>query len=286
MSRPLAGWSCAAISCCSLSEGQPTNSGKVPPIGGIHKPENLEVIRRAAPTSRRNLVVCGANENSLHPKWVRDISEADRNWDLLINFYGDPANFGKDELAEYQTRQVGKGKWMGMHFLCQEGGPVWDYAFIAFPDDDLMMEWSTLNTLFMICARYGLLLAQPSLRPHDIPISHPITQQDARYRLRYTSFVENMMPVFSREALRACAGSFGLSRSGFGLDNIWPKLLGEPRDRIAIIDEISVLHTRPMAGTYDLAAAVAEGNEVQRLYNAPSRVVEYGAIYAEPNPRQ
>ncbi len=66
---------------------------------------------------------------------------------------------------------------------------------------------------------------------------------------------------------------------------MWPKLIGEPRAGMAVIDRVSMIHTRPMATTYDLAAAVAEGNELQRRFNATSRVLEYGSILAEPRPR-
>ncbi len=258
---------------------------EIEPVGEIMPAKGLDIIRRGGPGRRKNLVVCGANERSLHAHWTRDIPEQDRSWDLLINFYGKTQNFGYDPLAEYQTREIGYGKWAGMHHLCQQGSPVWDYDYIAFPDDDLMMSWRDINEMFAICRQFGLKLAQPSLRPSEIPISHAITQQDPRYLLRFTSFVETMAPFFSRDALEACVGTFATSASGFGIDNVWPKLLGEPTDRIAVVDRVSILHTRPMASTYDLAAAVEEGNAVQRRYNAPSRVVEHGAIFAEAQPR-
>ncbi len=58
-----------------------------------------------------------------------------------------------------------------------------------------------------------------------------------------------MAPVFSRAALRLCAPTFAQSRSGWGLDWLWPRLCDEAGlGRIAIIDATPVRHTRPVGG--------------------------------------
>jgi hypothetical protein len=58
-----------------------------------------------------------------------------------------------------------------------------------------------------------------------------------------------MAPLFSREALAACAPSFGESASGWGLDWVWPLLCERAGlDRIAVIDATPVRHTRPVGG--------------------------------------
>ena len=38
--------------------------------------------------------------------------------------------------------------------------------------------------------------------------------------------------------------SFGESVSGWGLDLLWPHLLGRPLDKIAVLDAAAVVHTR------------------------------------------
>ena len=76
--------------------------------------------------------------------------------------------------------------------------------------------------------------------------------------LRYVDFVEIMCPVFSTRALRVCRGSFRDSVSGFGLDHLWPALLGGARSRIAIIDSVGVIHTRPLGRNYVVQTAIDE----------------------------
>jgi len=73
--------------------------------------------------------------------------------------------------------------------------------------------------------------------------------QDPDCHLRFTRFVEVMTPIFSRNALRVCAPTFAESRSGWGLDWVWPTLCErEGLDGIAIIDATPVRHTRPVGG--------------------------------------
>lgn len=258
---------------------------EIPAVGEpVARGGDLQLLSRPGGRRRPNLMVVRANAASAHLTWARDIGDADRNWDLCNSFYGEPEQFGQDPVAEHQVLQRGP-KNPSLHALFHEGSPLWDYEHIALFDDDIWTSWETVNALFAICRAYDLLLAQPALTA-DSFISHPITMRDERCLLRFTSFVEVMCPVFTSGALRACLPSFPVAAMGFGLDNVWPKLIGEPPNRIAIIDRTPVLHSRPLASGYDLAAAVENGNALQRMFNAPSRVLEFGAILAEPIDRQ
>ena len=254
----------------------------------LASPQGAPEIRwDAGGPRRRNLIALRANERSLHPRWPRDILERDRSWDLLVSWYGRAEFFGSDDGADGRVLQNRQFKYGAMHDLLHGGSALWSYDRIAFPDDDLMLSWGDWNALFASCRDHRLDLAQPALS-HAGHIAHPITGRDPRYLLRYVSFVEGMTPIFSREALRLCAPTFKGAVSGFGLDNIWPKLLGEPRDRIAIIDQVAVVHTRAPqgGGTGSIEDAIQEGNALQHAYDAPSHVLEYGGILAEPINRQ
>lgn len=55
--------------------------------------------------------------------------------------------------------------------------------------------------------------------------------------------------------------------SGYGLDHLWPALLGNPRGGMGILDAIPVAHTRPIGATYDVNAALAEQAAVHKAYN-------------------
>jgi hypothetical protein len=256
------------------------------PLGGpAPSGAGVELIWRRRRPRRRNLVVLRANEHSLHHQWPREIRDEDRNWDLCVSFYGQEENFTGDDWSEYRVLQNRERKFEALHQLMHTGSPLWDYDYIAFPDDDLMLSWRDWNELFATCREHRLELAQPALSPAG-HVTHPITGRDERYLLRYVSFIEVMTPIFSQAALRACVQTFRGSISGFGLDNTWPKLIGDPRDRMAIIDKTPAVHTRPQGATYSIEDAIAEGNALQWAYDAPSHVLEYGGIFAEPINRQ
>ena len=242
---------------------------------------SVELLWDPQRPKRRNLVVVRADEHSLHTQWARNTTQADRNWDLCVSFYGAAENLPGEDAAEYRVLQNTERKYQALYACMHRGSPLWEYDHIAFPDDDLLVSWRDWNDLFNTCREFRLELAQPALSRSGF-IAHDICAQEERYRLRYTSFVEIMTPIFSRAALEICVSTFARSASGFGLDNIWPKLLGDPTDRIAIIDGTPIFHTRPQGLNYNVERALAEGNALQRAYNAPSCVIEYGAVFARP----
>ncbi len=266
-------------------DGEPRELTEVEPFARLSAPPSeFDVVTRPG-ARRRNLVVVRAGNDTLHPSWPRDIPDAQRNWDLCVSWFGDPARFGQDDVAEHQILQTRERKFEALYALFHEGGPFWRYDHIALVDDDMMLSWRDWNTLFATCRRFRLDLAQPSITGYaNQPIVHP----NPDYLLRYVSWVEIMTPIFSNRALRLCMPTFEGSTSGYGLDHVWSKLLGEPPNRVAIIDAVSAAHTRPgNAGTggYDYEAAVREGSEVQGRYGAPWRTLEFGGIRREPRVR-
>jgi hypothetical protein len=54
----------------------------------------------------------------------------------------------------------------------------------------------------------------------------------------------------SKFALRLLFESFTITESGWGLDLLWPRLLGYPKDKIAVIDKIVIEHTREVGKDY------------------------------------
>jgi len=230
--------------------------------------------------ARRNLVLLRAGASSLHPFWIRDIAAEDRNWDLCLSWYGDPAM--RPEGCEYFFPDKGT-KFEGLAKPPATETLPWDYGHVWMPDDDLMTSWADINRMFALCAEYDLMLAQPSLDA-DCFINHAITRRDPAQVMRFCTFIEIMAPVFSHAALRLCAASFAASRSGYGLDHLWPRLIGMPPTKIAIIDAISVVHTRPIGATYDQAGAMAEGRALEAAYGTTRRYEVLGSILARPGP--
>lgn len=116
------------------------------------------------------------------------------------------------------------------------------YDFIWFPDDDLEISTRSINTLFRICRRYHLSLAQPSVSNSDV--IHFFTRRRLYSVLRYVNFVELMCPLFSREALFKVIDTFAINRSGYGIDWLWAERL--KKENIAVVDAVSVYHARKL----------------------------------------
>ena len=214
---------------------------------------------------RRFLVVVRAGDHSLHPSWVA--GGRPRNWDLVVNYYGDdPQRFASDDDI---VRIDSKGpKWPALAKLLAATRDAWQaYDYVWLPDDDLAASGEDIDRMFELAAALELQLAQPSLS-RDSHFSIPLTLHNRAYRVRYTSFVEPMAPVFSRALLQRALPTFGETISGWGLDYVWPKLVANPLRQCAILDRIQVRHTRPVGGpnyAFNRSAGVEPRREMFEL---------------------
>lgn len=226
----------------------------------------LKSVNHTKQEARRNLVVLRAGRNSLHTQWPRDIDPEDRNWDLCLSWYDQeiPGNFDD---CEYFIHQPKERKFSAIFEIFRKDSFLWNYEHIWLPDDDLMTSWRDINRLFNVVRRQDFPLAQPSLVPTSF-VNHHVTATHPESLLRYTQFVEIMCPVFASDFLKICVPTFEGSIYGFGLDHVWATLLGRQASRMAIIDNIAVAHTRPMAGNYNFNEALEEGGLIESLYNA------------------
>ena len=217
--------------------------------------------------SRRNLVIVRAGNKSLHPNWLA--GETPRNWDLVVNYFGDDPDIYR---AEDIRRIDSKGpKWPPLQALI-EGNPQFldDYDYVWFPDDDLEMAKADMNRFFDICKQNSLELAQPSLTARS-PVTHPLVLNNSWSKVRFTNFVEVMAPCFSAPCLRRLVGTFGETRSGWGIDWLWPRLVPNPGSGIAIVDDVVIHHTRPLGGpNYDAmrAAGLSPREELESFVDS------------------
>ncbi len=104
---------------------------------------------------------------------------------------------------------------------------------------------------------------------------------------RRTGFVEIMMPAFSRRALEMLLPTFDLSVTGWGwgLDSVWPKLLGY--ENVGIIDGVTAVHTRPVGVMRDaeLAARVkAESDAILEQYECEQVHATFAAFGPDLKP--
>jgi hypothetical protein len=163
-------------------------------------------------------------------------------------------------------------------FLNNNEDLINQYEFFWFPDDDLMIDCDSINSLFEIQKKYELLLSQPAAAGYT---SHSITHKRDGRILTFTNFVEIMCPLMSKNCLNTLKDSFGINQSGWGLDFLWTKLLGNPTDKIAIIDDIVCTHTKPVGGTYHNRFSknpMDEMNEIFAKYNISFNQQEYKFI--------
>ena len=230
-------------------------------------PRRTTFLRRLDAPLRPNLVILRAGPGSLHRSWWGDAPDAPRNWDLCISVYdGDPEAVGAG--AEYLTHQPEQRKFQAVFDLFHPESPLAAYDRIWLPDDDLLIGVADINRCFHLSRKYALDLAQPALRPGpDCFFVHPVTARRPGSLLRYVGFVEIMCPLFSARALRLCLPTFRDAWSGYGLDFLWPSLLGGPQARIGIIDAVTMIHTRPIGGGYDVSRADAEWRATLAAYH-------------------
>jgi hypothetical protein len=201
-------------------------------------PEPLTRLRPGP--GRRFLLMTRAGDNSLHRNWLG--TKAPRNFDLLVSYYGAQEGRYRDD-GEFYHVLAGPG-WPAYHEIMRDNPQlIEDYEYVGFADDDLDADTATWNASFTFCRRHRFDLAQPSIVG---PISYPITAPVPGLLYRSTNCVEIMCPIFSRRALRICYSSFGESVSGWGINHIWPRLLAPHSGKMAIIDCLSVTHTKAL----------------------------------------
>ncbi len=219
---------------------------------------------------KRFLVIVRAGDASLHPGWTR--SPATRTWDLVVSYFGnDPARYRND----FDRRIDDKGqKWQGLHALLTRTDFWRDYDYVWLPDDDLAADEATVNRLFALMDGLDLEIAQPTL-DWNSHYGIPMTLHWPGFSVRLTNFVEIMAPCFSRKLLATALPTFSESLAGWGFDFIWPRLLGDGIQRAAMLDDVTVTHTRAVGGpTYDRLKAMGiepatEGRALLRRFGVP-----------------
>jgi hypothetical protein len=118
------------------------------------------------------------------------------------------------------------------------------YERIALIDDDIQTNTLDLSRCFDVGVEFALQLWQPSLT-WDSYATYGATLRNDSFRLRFVNFVEMMCPFFSSTFLRELLPTFELGFES-GIDLIWCSIPNEATRSFAIVDEVSVKHTRPV----------------------------------------
>lgn len=226
-------------------------------------------------TKNKNVIISPTGSKSFFLNLSDDIC----NFDIFFLCYED-TNLDTELRKQNKKAYKYKGeKWQIIKkFLDENENVLKTYDLFWFPDDDLQIDEISINNLFDIHKNYNLLLSQPSASGF---LSHNLTRQNKTTILRYTNFVEIMCPLMSKNTLLLLKETFNESVSGYGLDLLWPKQLNYPKDKIAIIDEVSVHHVNKVGHNYQNRFMVSPTIELRQIlskYNLQFNLVEYSYI--------
>jgi hypothetical protein len=186
-------------------------------------------------SENKYLVFSSVGDTNCIHHWLADSSH--RNFDLITYYYGDDPDFSPDSNLLISR----KGLKYENFYHCVHNINLSNYEAVWVVDDDIVMQTHAINRMFARFSQFNLLLAQPSFCA-DSRVSWQITRQDPTCTIRYTNFVENGVAIFSRDVLEVLKPTFKVARTGWGIDLIWPKLMGFPARKIAVIDDVCCVH--------------------------------------------
>ncbi|MCI0755315.1 hypothetical protein [Teichococcus vastitatis] len=233
---------------------------------------------------RKNLILARVGKNSLHRCWI-DQGKA-RDWDLyLCPFQEIPP---QTELDCVVGRVIPGPKWTGLRQLLNEWNGWREYDQIWLPDDDILATQDTITAMFDAARALQFQLFAPGLHEGS-HYAHYVGMRNRCFFARRVGFVEIMVPGFRRAALEQLLPTLDLSTTGWGwgLDSLWPKLLGY-RD-LGIIDGVPVLHTRPVGQFRDAELGRRVNEESDRIlaeHGCGQRMVTFAGFDEDLRERQ
>jgi hypothetical protein len=230
----------------------------------------------------RNFVFARVGDKSLHKTWL--VPRDERNWEVQLSAFGTDLERVQD--GDFALSVDRGTKWDSVVRYFEANPQALEaYDYFLFPDDDLLFPVGGMDRLFEICTARDLDIAQPAL-DRDSYVAYPITCAIAGFELRYANFVECMTPCFSRRQLQRVLPILRKHPTGWGADLAWALLPEQPVFKGAIIDAVSVTHTRPQfAGAiYDTYAKYgmdprSDLEGIRAAYsNLPGKMLVYGAV--------
>jgi len=225
---------------------------------------------------KKNLILSVVGDDSRHREWVNEES----SFDLALIYYGQQKNRYLEDSTYYLQKSGYKWNLIA-DFIDLHPSILKQYQYVWCPDDDIQVNSYVVNMLFRYFKHYKMDIAQPSLTDHSHR-SHSITLHRENVILRYTNFVEIMMPLFSVFAFNKVFHTFRESNSCWGCDWIWPKLMDYKN--CGIIDAVVVTHEKRNGDLFkkyesDRVFPEDEAKENMKQYNIMSKVcIELSSI--------
>lgn len=232
----------------------------------------------------RNIVIapCGNKSHLFRDRWLKQKEE--KEFDVCLLFYheqvNDPALYSG---VEYFFHLKGF-KYHMIHELFTKIHPEWlqQFEFFYFLDDDIEIDTHQINSMFILSRALKSSISQASLT-QDSFCSWLMFRQQPNSFCRFVGQIEVMAPLFDRDSLIKCLPSFIGNRSSWGVDAVWSKLLGYPKDRLVVFDTVAMRHTMPVGGG-ELYQKIGvdpheEWKEIITLYDArKNNYQEYGRL--------
>lgn len=218
---------------------------------------------------KKNAVFVPVGKDSLH----RQLLKGDADFDLHLLIYDGSYNkFCND--SDFVACDAGYKMDMIYRYLHRHPELFEKYEYFFLLDDDILISTEDVNRLFSMMREYQLKIAQPSLVMSYYTYKH--TAFHPFYILRYTNFVEMMMPCFSRDALKAVLPTFEKEIRWCGIEMHWPVLVGSNHKDMAIVDAVSAKHTRPVQSWNSLSQLQQEN--YLKKHNLSWSIEMYGGL--------
>lgn len=218
---------------------------------------------------KKNAVFVPVGKDSLH----RQLLKGDADFDLHLLIYDGSYNkFCND--SDFVACDAGYKMDMIYRYLHRHPELFEKYEYFFLLDDDIVISTEDVNRLFSMMRDYQLKIAQPSLVMSYYTYKH--TAFHPFYILRYTNFVEMMMPCFSRDALKAVLPTFEQKIRWCGIEMHWPVLVGSNHKDMAIVDAVSAKHTRPVQSWNSLSQLQQEN--YLKKHNLSWSIEMYGGL--------
>lgn len=234
----------------------------------LFHPVKEEKVRQDGPY-KKNAVFVPVGKDSLH----RQLLKGDADFDLHLLIYDGSYNkFCHD--SEFIACDAGYKMDMTYRYLHRHPELFEKYEYFFLLDDDIVISTEDVNRLFSMMREYQLKIAQPSLVMSYYTYKH--TAFHPFYILRYTNFVEMMMPCFSRDALKAVLPTFEQKIRWCGIEMHWPVLVGSNHKDMAIVDAVSAKHTRPVQSWNSLSQLQQEN--YLKKHNLSWSIEMYGGL--------
>ena len=218
---------------------------------------------------KKNAVFVPVGKDSLH----RQLLKGDADFDLHLLIYDGSYNkFCND--SDFIACDAGYKMDMTYRYLHRHPEFLEKYEYFFLMDDDIVISTEDVNRLFSMMREYKLKIAQPSLVMSYYTYKHTVF--NPFYILRYTNFVEMMMPCFSRDALKAVLPTFEQKIRWCGIEMHWPVLIGSNHNDMAIVDAVSARHTRPVQSWNSLSQLQQEN--YLKKHNLSWSIEMYGGL--------